>query len=152
MEKKRVFRSRISVLLSGFIIATFIPISMPMFQEGLNTGTYILCGSFVFIVLLSVGIRYVISGDKLFIKIFWFIPTGSAAISEIVSMERSYNPFSSPAVSLKRLQISFTGGWSWLISPAREPEFIEELKVINPRINTNVPIKKGIWRIQDWDI
>lgn len=152
MEKKKVFRSRISVLLSGFILATFVPVSLPIFQEGFNTGTYILCGSFLFIFLLSIGMRYVILEDKLFIKIFWFIPTGSAAISEIVTMERSYNLISSPAVSLKRLQITFARGWSWLISPVREQDFIKELMAINPHIHVNVPVKKNLWRVQDWDI
>jgi hypothetical protein len=34
----------------------------------------------------------------------------------------------------------------------KEKEFIEELKIINPNIYARVPVKKGIWRIQDWDI
>lgn len=152
MEKKKVFRSRISVLLTVIILATYIPLFLPMIHEGLNTGWYIIIGSLLFIVLLSTGMRYVISGDKLFIKIFWVIPTGRLAISDIVAVERSYNPLSSPAVSLKRLQISFARGISWLISPVREQEFIEELKAINPRILVNIPVKNSKWRAQDWDI
>lgn len=61
-------------------------------------------------------------------------------------------PLSSPAVSLKRLCIGFANERSWLISPVREEEFIEELKAVNPDISVNVPSKKGIWRIQDWDV
>jgi hypothetical protein len=102
--------------------------------------------------LLLTGIRYVISGDKLFVKI-WFIPCASAEISKITSVERSYNPLSSPTASLKRLRIDFMNKKSfWLISPAQEQKFIEELKAINPSIHTNAPNRKGTWRIQDWDI
>jgi hypothetical protein len=39
-----------------------------------------------------------------------------------------------------------------LISPAGEQEFIECLKAINPNISVDVPVKKGAWRVQDWDI
>ena len=80
---------------------------------------------------------------------------GSIEISYISSVKRSYNPLSSPAASLKRLRIDLIGGsiFSYtLISPVREQEFIKELKSLNPNIMINVPDKKGIWRIQDWDI
>ncbi|MDR1202039.1 MAG: hypothetical protein LBL58_10490 [Tannerellaceae bacterium] len=53
---------------------------------------------------------------------------------------------------LKRLRIDFVNKSSWLISPVQEQKFIEELKAINPDIYINVSNKKGIWRIQDWDI
>ena len=63
------------------------------------------------------------------------------------------------ASSLKRLCILFEGRGKfqhrmldWVISPVREQEFIEALKVADPDIYINVPIKKGIWRFGDWDI
>ena len=76
-------------------------------------------------------------------------------ITNIISVERSYNPLSSPAASLKRLSISLGGKAKFpymLISPVREKEFIEELKILNPNIFVRIPDKKGIWRVQDWDI
>jgi hypothetical protein len=82
----------------------------------------------------------------------WFIPCGKMNIMDVVSMKRSYNLISSPATSLKRLQICFVKGSSWLVSPVREQEFIKELKSINPNIDINVTDRKGIWRIWDWDI
>jgi hypothetical protein len=39
-----------------------------------------------------------------------------------------------------------------LISPAREQEFIEALKTVNPDIYVEVSDRKGVWRIWDWDI
>ena len=83
------------------------------------------------------------------------LPSGSVEIKNIKSVERSYNPLSSPAASLKRLRIDLRGKAKFpymLISPVREQEFIEELKAVNPDIYVRVPDKKGIWRIQDWDI
>lgn len=83
------------------------------------------------------------------------IPMGSVNISDIISTERSYNPLSSPAASLKRLHIRFWNGAKqpyMLISPVREKEFIEELIAVNPDIYIHIPDKKGRWRIQDWDI
>jgi hypothetical protein len=70
-------------------------------------------------------------------------------------VERSYNPLSSPAASLKRLRIGLGGKAKFpymLISPVKEQEFIEELKAVNPDIYVRVPDKKGIWRVHDWDI
>ncbi|WP_019540347.1 PH domain-containing protein [Proteiniphilum acetatigenes] len=154
MEDQKVFRSRISVLLLGFTLAIFIPCTIPMIKHMIIPGLFIMGGSFLFIVILFTGMRYIISGDKLFVKI-GNIPCGSVKITNIISVERSYNPLSSPAASLKRLSISLDGKAKFpymLISPVREKEFIEELKMLNPNIFVRVPDKKGIWRVQDWDI
>ena len=151
---KKVFRSRISVLLLGFILAVFIPCTIPIIKHMIISGLWIMGGTFVFIVFLFSGMRYLISEDKLYIKI-WMLPSGSVEIKNIISVERSYNPLSSPAASLKRLRIGIGGKAKFpymLISPVREQEFIEELKAVNPDIYVRVPDKKGIWRIQDWDI
>jgi len=153
----KVFRSRISVLLLGFILAIIIPGIIPMIKHAiisgvLTKGLCIKAGVLLFMAFLFCGIRYIISGEKLYLKM-WFIPNGSVNIADIVSVERSYNLLSSPAASLKRLSINFkTGRMFWLISPVREKEFIDELKAINPNISVKVPKKKGLWRIWDWDI
>ena len=153
MEKK-VFRSRISVLLVIILLAVLLPVAISIIRLGniFNPGFYIFLGVMVFLVLIFTGMRYVISGNRLYLKM-WFIPNGSKHISDIVSVERSYNLLSSPAASLKRLAIrSKTGGIPWLISPVREKEFFEALKVVNPDIYIRVDDKKGWWRIWDWDI
>lgn len=109
-------------------------------------------GLIAFVVFILSGMRYIISGGKVYVKM-WFIPYGNANIADIVSVKRTYNPLSSPAASLKRLHIHLkTGGFGWLISPVREKEFFEALKAVNPDIQINIPERKGIWRIWDWDI
>ena len=151
MESRKIekaFRSRISVLLLCSLLALLIPCAM-------ITGLWILiCGMFVFIVFLFSGIRYLIFEDKLYIKLL-MLSIGNVKIKNIISVERSYNPISSPAASLKRLRISLGGKEKFrymLISPVRESKFIEELTAVNPDIYVRVPNKKGIWRVQDWDI
>ena len=150
LEVKKVFRSRISVLLLGFLMMVFIPSIILIIRDMITSSLFIVGGTLLFIVLLFSGMRYIISDNKLYVKI-WMIPFGSAKIADIVSVKRSYNLLSSPAASLKRLKLGSKSG-TMLISPVREQEFIDSLKAINPNIKVNVPIKKGIWRIQDWDI
>ena len=153
MEKK-VFRSRISILLIGFILAIIIPTFIPVIHYRNYEGLGIAGGVLIFVVLIFTGMRYIISDGMLSVKM-WFIPNGSVDIMNIVSVERTYNPLSSAAASLKRLYIYFNNRTLlpfWLISPDREQEFIEALKAINPNITVNVPERKGIWRIWDWDI
>ena len=153
-RETKVFRSRISVLLVAFILAVFIPCTIPMIKQMIIPGLWIMGGVLVFTIFLFGGMRYTISGDRLYIKI-WTIPFGSVEIGDIISVKRSYNPLSSPAASLKRLRINLNGKAKFsdmLISPVREQEFIEELKAINPDISVRIPEKRGIWRIQDWDI
>jgi hypothetical protein len=152
-QTKKVFRSRISVLLSVFILVIFILPSIPIIQEKIYLAMYGIGGTLLFIVLLFTGIRYVISDYKLISRV-GFLSFGSVNITDIISVERSYNPLSSPAASIKRLRISLRKGVSpsyMLISPVKEQEFIEELKKINPNIYVRVPEKTGIWRIWDWD-
>jgi predicted ABC-type sugar transport system permease subunit len=148
---KKVFRSRISVLLIFTVLLILILVSFNDAHKS-YAELCILAGTFLFFILILVGMRYIISGNNLYLRI-WFIPSGEMNIANIATVERSYNPLSSPAASLKRLRIRFVNGLFWLISPVREQEFIEALKAVNPNIDVKLPVrKKGIWRIWDWDI
>ena len=151
---KKVFRSRISVLMLVLILAILVPCTIPMIKHMIIPGLWTMGVTFLFIIFLFSGMRYHISGDKLFVKI-WILPNGSVEIKNIISVERSYNPLSSPAASLKRLRLNLRGKAIFpymLISPVREQEFIKELKAVNPYIYVHVPVKEGKWRVQDWDI
>ena len=155
MEKK-VFRSRISVLMLGFILLCFLPGLIPTIRSGniFNPGFYTLAGCFVFIILLFCGMRYELTEKHLIFKM-WGATNFKIPLSVIVSVERSYNPLSSPAGSLKRLKISMKKGYKFpyaLVSPVREQEFLETLKKYNPDIYIRLTNKKGWWRIWDWDI
>ena len=148
---KKVFRSRISVLLCLFILMIFIPLLMLILRSRSIFGIFTMIGVFVFLLFIFTGIRYIISENKIQIKL-WFITFGSVNIKEISKIKRSYNPLSSPAVSLKRLSLYRFGKIYALISPDNEQKFLEELKAINPYIDIDVSDEKGLWRIWDWDI
>ncbi len=152
MERK-VFRSRISLVLVVFIAACILPALVPMIRSGniSNPGFYTLIGVLLMIVFIFGGIHYVIVNEKLMVKICG-IPYVKINVSEIVSVKRSYNPLSSPASSLKRLSVEFKKGRLCLISPVREKEFLKTLKEINPKINIRVNDKKAWYRVWDWDI
>ena len=74
VKEKKVFRSRISVLLLGFVLAIFIPFTIPMIKEMIIPGLLIMGGSLLFVGFIFSGMRYIILGDKLFVKI-WIIPS-----------------------------------------------------------------------------
>jgi len=162
-NKQKVFRSRISVLLSGLILAILAPMTVLMIINMSIPGLCVMGVSLLFFVSSITSHRYVISGNRLYLK-SRSIPIGSASIEDIILVERTYDMIGAPAASLKRLRIRFKKGvvysnrytWqsapNWLVSPAREKEFIEALKALNPDIYVRVYDKKGKWRFWDWDI
>ena len=148
--QEKIYRSRVSILLFSIILLAFTP----MFNRVNTTMMCVLGIILSFVLLILTGIRYIISGNKIIIKL-WFISMGSVDILKIKSINRSYNRLSSPASSLKRLSIyrcETNNTLDALISPVREQAFLEELLKINPDIKINVSNKKGLWRIWDWDI
>ena len=160
--KRKVFRSKISVLLAIFFLLAFSSCLIPAIRSGniFNLGFYIIVAVILFVVFVFSGIRYVVT-DKQFLMNIWGICKWSCSLSQIVSIERSYLFISSQAASLKRLKVRFkkesrfkkgTEYSSIWISPAREQDFLDVLKNINPNIHIRVANKKGWWRIWDWDI
>ncbi|MFI3319732.1 MAG: PH domain-containing protein, partial [Rikenellaceae bacterium] len=95
-----------------------------------------------------------ISDRYLIFRTLWF-KMATIDIARIKTIKRSYNPLSSPAASLKRLEIRFYNKGrieTALISPVRETEFLEKLKEINPYIEIKVEQKRNPLRFWDWDI
>jgi hypothetical protein len=163
---KKVFRSRISVVLAGVVLAVFILITVPLFRYGGYAAAIIIIGLWLLWFLnMIAGFRYEIAGDKLYLKL-WAMTFLIVNISDIVSVERAYIRFYSPAASMKLWRCGATASIKNLclhfeknqtcpycfISPACEQEFLETLKSINPDIDIQAPEKQGKWRIWDWDI
>lgn len=170
MTPRKTFRSRVSVLPAVIIVACFLPVFIPMVRSGniLNPGFYIMVTVLAFIALIFTGIRYVIADGRLTMKM-WGVFHESVEISRIVSIKRSRNPLSlpivsanrsanffySPATSLRRLCVCYKKGYKepyYLISPAREQEFLDTLKEINPNIEIDLGNCKAWYRVRDWDI
>ena len=116
----------IAALLAGSILFCF------------GMGVYLLCfdrtaalitfgigvGSAVFILLLIVPCKYTLFGDHLLVQsglIKYIIP-----YAEIRKIEKSSNPLSSPALSLKRVKITRQKGFL-LVSPTDRDQFIRDL-------------------------
>ena len=156
-EKRKVFRSRVSVLLMIILLLIFLPEFILIFRSGnifANPGFYIMAGVILLMAFIFSGIRYEIADEQLQIST-WGTCKWNCPLSQIVSVERSYNPLASGAASLKRLCIRFKKSFDdfpyCLISPVREQEFLEILKQQNPDIYIRVEDKKGWWRFWNWD-
>jgi hypothetical protein len=153
MEKK-VFRSRISVLLTVFILAGVATPVLPRINVPAAVTSFAIL---LFCMAVLVTIRYEVEGSTLRIKCCG-IASAKIDVRSICLLRRSYNPLSSPASSLKRLAVYRAGKLAGypvlcaLVSPVNEREFIETLKSLNPAIQVTVSDKTGWWRFWDWDI
>ncbi len=145
------YRSRISVLLSVFLVSAFLN---PLTEADNISKIVILTIVIAFVISLIVSINYTITEGNLIVRTLGF-RMATIPIAYIKSIRRSYNPLSSPAASLKRLEVKFYHNGrlnTALISPVREVEFLERLKEINPNIEMQVPQKRSFLRLWDWDI
>ncbi|MFR9553440.1 MAG: PH domain-containing protein [Rikenellaceae bacterium] len=150
------YRSRISILLSIIILSIFVPIAQEPIAKGYYLPIILALGiPFLFVVLIFTSINYTLTGSQLIIRAMG-CKMATIDIARIKTIKRSYNPLSSPAGSLKRLEIKFYHKGrvqSGLISPVREEEFINKLKEINPHIQVTINQKRNsILRFWDWDI
>ncbi len=68
-----------------------------------------------------------------------FIYSQKIDIMKIRKIEKTNSPISSPALSVRhRIEIFYNTYDSVIISPERQAEFIETLKLINKNISTNL--------------
>lgn len=138
----KVYRSRRSILLGIFLWAVLLA---PVFGMLPFSGSGIIFLAIYSVVLAFVGviwfgINYQVRGTILWVMI------GPAClykvdIKDIESINRSYNPLSSPAASLRRILVKFKGG-ELLISPKNERGFVQELKEINNSIYCGISWEK----------
>ena len=146
------FRSRVSVLLLLFVVLTVVPV---FFLGEPNEEAWVafsVLGLSIGIVLLMLfGMSYEIGENYLIIKV-GPIPYSRIKLSEIEKVERSYNPLSSPAASLKRLYVKGKNK-DLLISPSDEEEFIRILKQRNPHISVKIDDGNDEWwKFWNWDV
>lgn len=148
------FRSRVSVLLLVFVVITILPIFFLEEPSNDPNENYLAFGILTFsvaiVTIMLFAIRYEIGENFLIIKV-GPIAFRRIKLDEITLVERSYNPLSSPASSLKRLYIK-SKTKDALISPVDEQEFVRLLKSRNPNITFNISNKDDWWRFWDWDV
>lgn len=130
----KTYRSKIDIWL---LLLIFIPLGYPLVETIIEREwivTAILLATIAFVVYLMFAIKYVISGDVLEVKA-GFMRTTKVAIADIKSVEKNNNAMSSPAMSLKRLEIWYGNKYdSIVISPPDREAFVKELLKINPDI------------------
>jgi hypothetical protein len=113
-------------LLFGYIIFELI-------TEKSWLGVFILFLTISFILYTLFSINYKIEKGNLNIKCTFLI-NENIEIKSIRKITETYNPLSSPAASIDRIEIFYNKFDSVLISPKNKKEFIEEVLKINPNI------------------
>ncbi len=146
MRKK--YWSRTSLLIIVVIFGLFGAMAYRVIGEFIENsvstlGIIIMPTTFMIVCLFCFTINYEITATKLVIRL-WFIEGGSIDLKEISAVRRSFNPISSPASSLKRLEISYGKVASAIISPRREKEFIEVLKERCPKARIEIVEKRSL--------
>ncbi len=147
------YRSRVSIVVLVIILGVF---GFPLIGNDIKNIAAISMVSipFIFAILIIVTINYTILDNSIVVRCCGF-KSSTIDIMKIKTIKRSYNPLSSPAASLKRLEIKFYRKGrikTALISPMREAEFLEKLKEINPNIEIEVVEKQKFLHVWDWDI
>lgn len=101
-------------------------------------GAIVLISVTIFILSFLFRTYYEVEGKNLKI-VSGFIFKKEIDIMSIRKIEKTNNPLSSPALSLKdRIEIYYSKFDSVIISPERQSEFIATLKLINKNISTNL--------------
>ena len=127
----------LGIVLWGIILTHFYRIGIPRI---LNLELIPMAIQLFIIALVGTiwfGIRYQISNAQLKIKLGPFT-TYKVNPTDIESISRSYNPLSSPAPSLRRINLKLRYGGFVLLSPKQEKLFIGTLMELNPKINNNL--------------
>ena len=104
--------------------------------------------SFIFYTFLS--INYKIEKEKLNVKCA-FIINENIEIKSIRKITETYNPLSSPAASINRIEIFYNKFDSILISPKNKKDFIQDILKINPNIEV-IYRKKKYLKLEKYDI
>jgi hypothetical protein len=96
-------------------------------------GVFIISLTILFILYTFLSINYKIEKENLNVKCT-FLLNENIEINTIRKITETYNPLSSPAASIDRIEIFYNKFDSVLISPKKKQEFIEDILKINPNI------------------
>ena len=96
-------------------------------------GVFIISLTILFILYTFLSINYKIEKENLNVKCT-FLVNENIEINTIRKITETYNPLSSPAASIDRIEIFYNKFDGVLISPKKKKEFIEDILKINPNI------------------
>jgi len=138
---KKVCPSKIGVWLVLILITATVPVFYAAFSKQEYGGLPVLIIVTIFVIHLIATTRYTIGGTMLRVQ-SGFIINKKIGITSISNVVETYNPISSPAASLDRLQIYYNDG-TVIISPKDKALFISHLHAVNPDIVFVPRNKKG---------
>ena len=138
---KKVFSSKIGVWLVLILITATVPGFYDAIAKQDYDGLPVLIIVTIFVVNLIATTRYTIHGTILGVQ-SGFIINKKVSITTISKVVETYNPISSPAASLDRLQLYYNNG-TVIISPKDKAGFIGHLQSVNPNIVFVPRNKKG---------
>ena len=129
-----IYRSRISIFLVVSIVAPFLVILVIMSLPGQFDliGLIVLILVALFIAYLFWQTKYAIHEDMLYICSGIGRPD-VYDLKELSLIAPSRSWLSAPALSLKRIRLSFSNGSEVLISPRQQDAFLAEIRKINPK-------------------
>lgn len=134
---KTTYKSKIGLELAipiSLIIGVSLIFSV-IEQNWSSAITLVIASAFVIYVFGSIS--YIVEDNALNIKAGFLIDK-TIDITSIESLTETWNPISSPAASIDRLEIKHDQNDRILISPKRKMKFIEQLKALNPKIEVNL--------------
>lgn len=139
---KKTYPTEVGYILLGLILIVFGSIYGSIAVNAKMESSFFISLSiplliFLYLLYLNFYTFYIIDNNTLTVKCGFFYKK-EYAISSIKSIEKSNSLLSSPAPSLKRVEIIFAGGDSILISPKNREDFAESLCQIKPEIINKV--------------
>lgn len=129
----RVYKSKLGLELIIPISLLFGIVLYMIIRDEKWIALGIILATISFICHVFLSIKYSIEKENLNIKCGFFI-NQNIDISTIKKISETYNPLSSPAGSIDRLEIKFNKFDSVLISPKDKKAFINALLLVNPTI------------------
>ena len=129
--KAKVYKSKVSTGLAGTVLGLTLLVTLLILAADFSWVIAIMMAGIVFLELyVFLCFRYIIDGEMLTVKC-GFLQKKSFNIHAIKRIENTHSILSAPAASLDRIAIYFFRQSMPLIL---SPQFIDELKRINPDI------------------
>lgn len=134
----KVFKSKIDLWL---LLIIYVPVTVAMVMGIVDKQWEMLAINICIIAVVTylfTGAKYIINNNILYIKI-GAIQVEKLDIHKIKKIEKTFNPLSAPALSLKRLKLSYGESFGYtLISPKEREQFINAILEINPCVEVKV--------------
>jgi hypothetical protein len=129
----KTFKSKVGLELVIPLIVILGGISTLFIVKGIWPGLLIVGTVSAFILHTFITTDYTINSNKLQIRSGLFF-NKTVSVESIRKIVETRMPMSSPAMSLDRLEVFYNKFDSVIISPKEKNEFIEQIRMINDRI------------------